>query len=248
MSTPPGNVELAVLSFLSEAEGPVGSQRLANALRAQEIPVAEATAGRYLHALQAAGLIATAGTKQGRTITSQGRQRLDELQRSMSLHEHGANVAEAIRAAELEDLIAVLQVRRGLEAEAAGLAAVAATDEELATILAGAIEDLRTVDRGEVPTALGSSQFHMSIATASHNPVLVSVAAMLLDPTNAQRLRSGEEVSLRSDSIRRQAEEHIEIAKAMAARDAERASRLTGEHLSHFLQSATDYQALDHDA
>jgi len=246
MTTPPGSIELAVLSFLASEESPVGSQRLSRALRDQGIPVAEATAGRYLHALQGAGLISTAGTKQGRTITAKGRRRLEELQRSRALYEHSANVAEAIRIAEVEDLIAVLQVRRGLEAEAAALAALAASDEELAAILDDAQEHLRTVNSGSLPTPLGSSQFHMSIADASHNPVLVSVAAMLLDPANAQRLRSGEEVSLRSQSIRTQAEEHVEIAKAMVARDAERASELTRKHLSHFLQSATDYRTGDH--
>lgn len=243
MTTPPEDVELIALEFLCDSDGPVGSLRLAEALREHGVGVAEATAGRYLYALQRAGLTTAAGPKRGRTITTKGRRRLTDLRRRRSLEARGASIAEAVHTAALDDLVAVLHVRRGIESEAAGLAAVHGTTSELKAIRAEAERHLQIASSGAVPTPEESSAFHLAVSKATHNPVLISVAAMLLDPANAQRLQSGEDVSKRAHTVESQAKDHMAIAEALLNRDSAKAEQLMREHLSGFLTAAETYQS-----
>lgn len=83
-------MELTALLLLEGAHEPVGSARLAEAFRQSGIPVASATAGRYLRQLDERGLTRPKGTKLGRIITDAGRQRLRQLSLRQRQDEHGA--------------------------------------------------------------------------------------------------------------------------------------------------------------
>ena len=72
-------LELVALSVLADAQGPVGSMRLAEAFQEAGHGLSQATAGRFLRQLDLLGLTRGDGGKRGRTITKDGMARLDDL-------------------------------------------------------------------------------------------------------------------------------------------------------------------------
>jgi len=235
------DMEFVALTVLEAAERPVGSATLAAALGEAGIGVAEATAGRFLRTLDERGLTMTPGVKQGRVLTAEGRRRLEEIASMRRAEEHGARLVRVAQDAELGELIDVLLVRRVIEAEGARFAAGSATDGELADILAQAREGRSMIAAGGVPDAASSARFHRSVASASGNRMLASVAHLLIEPANPNLTKVLEEVSMGADAVGAQSEEHIALAEALVARDADLAWRLAYDHGTHLVEAARTY-------
>lgn len=228
-------LELVALGVLAEADGPVGSMRLAEALRDAGHDLSQATAGRFLRQLDLHGFIRGNGGKSGRTITREGIARLEELRDKMTIREKSSRLMNAATVTDLSDLHELLLVRRAVEAEGARLAALRATDAELRDILAQARSHVRDVKAERVPDAESSTRFHRSIAEASHNPMLISVAHVLLEPSNPALTGVLENVSVQSAKVAGHANEHVEIAEALMSRDPERSQQLMYRHMTSMI-------------
>lgn len=228
-------LELVALGVLAEADGPVGSMRLAEALKEAGHDLSQATAGRFLRQLDLLGFLKGNGDKRGRTITPDGIARLEELRDKMTIREKSSRLMDAATVTDLSDLHELLLVRRAVEAEGARLAALRASDAELNNILGLAQSHVRDVRAERVPDAESSTQFHRSIAEASHNPMLISVALVLLEPANPALTGILENVSVQSARVAGHANEHVAIAEALMSRDAELSQRLMYRHITSMI-------------
>lgn len=234
-------MELATLALLAGASEPVGSARLAEALRQAGIGVAEATAGRYLRQLDERGLTRSLGTKLGRVITGAGRERLAELRRLRRQDEHGARMLRAVAATEIEGLIDLLHVRRAVEVEAARLAATRASDAELAHLADCSRRHVHEVGAGG-DTVEPSMGFHRLVAEASHNRMLIAVALLLLDPANEPLEKLLGQIALDAGTTLDQAQDHIALAEALLARDPPAAEAAMRAHMDKLIAAVVDYR------
>ena len=234
-------LELTALTLLAEADEPIGSARLAEALRQAGIPVAEATAGRYLRQLDERGLTRALPAKLGRVITEAGRQRLRELRLLQRQDEHGARVLRAVNTNQIDELIDLLYVRRAVEVEAARLAARRATGDELARIADLSARHVHDVGVGR-DTVEPSMQFHRLVAEASHNRMLVAVALLLLDPAHDPLEKVLGRIALDTGVTLDHAADHVALAEALRARDATAAEAAMRAHMDKLIRTVEAYR------
>jgi len=127
-------------------------------------------------------------------------------------------------------VIRILELRRGIEAEMAALAAVRRSDEELAEIR----EALRAIDRAVEAGGDGVEEdlaFHIAVSRATGNPHYTELLGMLTRSLrDAIRLTRGNE-SRRGDLTAQVRKEHAEICAAIEAQDAPRAREAAFLHM-----------------
>ena len=134
----------------------------------------------------------------------------------------------------LQDVIAVLELRIGLETEAAGLAAQRRTPDNLAAMrkaLDAVIEAVEAGDDSVVP----DFQFHLEIARATQNHHFVDLMATLGSQIIPRaRLEPGSGMTAeRLAYMRRVNTEHENILDAIANQDADSARAAMRTHLSN---------------
>ena len=139
--------------------------------------------------------------------------------------EFWAGLQEATQSVDL------LAVRRVLETESAGLAAVRLTDEDLDVlerILSDIDAGLTAGDLGPESFIDADAAFHRRIAAASGNPALAALIDSLMTRTLRGRLWRA---ITESDSVGEAHADHRAILAALRTRDAERARIRMAAHL-----------------
>jgi len=142
-----------------------------------------------------------------------------------------------IRADQLEtlhDVVAMLELRIGIETEAAGLAAQRRTDENLATLRRSLISFTQAVEAGR--DAVGPDfQFHLEIMRSTQNPHFSSLLQSFGTPTipRARLDASAAPAAERQAYLRRVNEEHGSILDAIENRDSEAARAAARTHLAN---------------
>jgi GntR family transcriptional repressor for pyruvate dehydrogenase complex len=105
----------------------------------------------------------------------------------------------------------IWETRQALETQCARLAAVRADEADL-TELADALEQMQTeIDAGE-PGLEGDRRFHLGVAAASHNPVLIKLLKGLREPLD----RTSETSLTRPGQPCRSLADHHEILAAIS--------------------------------
>lgn len=241
VASPNIEMEILALTLIGESERPVGSSRLAEAFNESGIQVAEATAGRFLRSLDQQGFTVIPRPKQGRVVTELGQQRLEELRATLRVQENGASLVQAASTTDLSELLDILVVRRAIESEGARLAAESATKEDLEEISRQAASHHKAVTAGSTPNRDSSTLFHRTVAAATHNRILKSMADLLIEPANPNLTSVLEEVSLNSRVVSEQAHDHTELAEALARRDADRAGQVMHQHIGHLISAVSAY-------
>lgn len=136
--------------------------------------------------------------------------------------------------ATLRDVVAVLELRVGVEAEAAALAAQRRADAHL-TVMREALDTFSaTVEAGRDAVA-ADFQFHLEIARATQNPHFVGLMTTF-GPAIIPRARldpAGTADAARQAYLRRVNAEHESIFDAIASRDAEAARAAMRTHLTN---------------
>jgi GntR family transcriptional repressor for pyruvate dehydrogenase complex len=139
------------------------------------------------------------------------------------LASHDATVEQLERSAFLD----LLEVRQGLEGQAAELAAVRATPADLGSI-GQALEVMESrIARGR-PYFEANVRFHLAIARASHNNVLAEGLGHLIRQVRAYRERLMRKVT---SMPQRDLVEHREIVEAIRHRQPEEARRRAIQHI-----------------
>jgi GntR family transcriptional repressor for pyruvate dehydrogenase complex len=126
------------------------------------------------------------------------------------------------------------EFRRPLEVEAAALAAHRATDRERDEVRA-CIKRMTEAHALESPTAEANADadLHILIYEASHNVVLLQVMRAFADMLRQGILFSREQFYLRPGVRTRLFDQHVEIANAVLAGDADAAHAASDEHIKY---------------
>jgi GntR family transcriptional regulator, transcriptional repressor for pyruvate dehydrogenase complex len=136
--------------------------------------------------------------------------------------------------ARLQDVIALLELRMGVETEAAALAALRRTEQNLADMRA-ALDALDAALKAGVDAVGADFQFHYEIARATQNPHFLDLMNSLGSGVIPRaRLQS----TLPDDAnqqiyLRRVNQEHESVYNAIAAQDSETARASMRTHLSN---------------
>lgn len=136
--------------------------------------------------------------------------------------------------ATLQDVIAMLELRIGIETEAAALAAQRRSEANLREMRAALDEFSAAVQAGRDAVA-ADFRFHLEIARATQNPHFAELMAAL-GAGMIPRARLDEPVPLteeRREFLRRVHGEHESICDAIATRDAEAARAAMRTHLAN---------------
>jgi GntR family transcriptional regulator, transcriptional repressor for pyruvate dehydrogenase complex len=142
------------------------------------------------------------------------------------LQTQGVSIERVQRSA----LLDLLEVREGLEAQAAELAARRATAEDLVSIQGRAVELERQIAAGRIYSR-SNVQFHLAIARASHNAVLRESLGHLLGQLREFRERTVREIPQMSA---RDVVEHRAIVDAIRRRHPAAARRAAVEHIRRY--------------
>jgi GntR family transcriptional regulator, transcriptional repressor for pyruvate dehydrogenase complex len=131
---------------------------------------------------------------------------------------------------ERQSVYDLLEARYILEIGAARLAAQRAEKSDLYEIHEAALESNEVMRRGHVADQ-EDVDFHMAIARAAHNPVLINMMTMISSllremygPSTRRLLEDPEQIEV-------YAAQNLAIYEALAASDADLAGRLMSEHL-----------------
>ena len=136
--------------------------------------------------------------------------------------------------ATVRDVIAVLELRISLETEAAALAAVRRTEENLAA-MRGALDAFTEAVESEGDTVQPDFRFHLEIARATQNPhfgELMSYVGTLLIPRTRVNTAHAADTE-RHEYLRRVNGEHESIINAIANQDPEGARAAMRTHLAN---------------
>lgn len=135
----------------------------------------------------------------------------------------------------IQSLLNLIEVRRGMEAEVAALAAIRRTPGQLAEIE----HALRRIEEAVAAGQDGveeDARFHQCIAAATGNPYWVSFVEMFAEPIrSAVRVTRANEAR-REDFSRQVRAEHEKIVNAIASGDAALARSAATEHMEHAAQ------------
>jgi len=136
---------------------------------------------------------------------------------------------------EKEKIRDIVELRRGLEIEAAGLAAERASEENL-TKMEEALAQMETDLATGAPGDASDLKFHYSIIEAARNPLLLRVMNTIYDTMN-QTFRITRNLWLKSPSStpQRLLEEHRQIYKAIRSKNAKKARKIMSLHIQKVL-------------
>jgi GntR family transcriptional regulator, transcriptional repressor for pyruvate dehydrogenase complex len=223
------SLEYQALSYLEASAAPNGSRSLCTELSRRGFRISEPTVGRLLYQLDSLGYTTRVGFR-GRTLTEAGRERLRRIRLAREESETGAALLQSIRPSTLGELLELLVARRAIEREIARLAALNATEGDLAEIRGALDAQEVALARGD-PAIPEDIRFHNAIASASANRVLRNALALMRRDESLAYLM----VRLRRLRRSRIAAEHYPIVDAIAARDPEGAERAMLAHVDHLL-------------
>lgn len=129
----------------------------------------------------------------------------------------------------------IWETRQALETQCARVAAARATDDDLRALDDALLEMRREIDEGE-PGLEGDRRFHLGIATASHNPLLIRMLAGLRESLD----RTSETSLTRPGRPEKSLADHHSILDAIRNRDGAQAAERMLEHLMSTSDSLID--------
>jgi DNA-binding FadR family transcriptional regulator len=226
-------LEAAVLDAL-RSDTPVGARSIWRLVLRSGHDVSESTVSRILSDLDARGLTTSLENK-GRLLTPNGQQLVDTT-RLDAQRRRGFDGARAVRSP--EELLDLLEARRGFERVAVRAAALRATPSE--------VERLQIISSGdEVPVHSHNWHepigFHKLIGHISHNkPIQAITDAIFEDKFDVQE-RLISLVGRQNGTWGVSVTEHGLIAQAIAERAPDRAEQFMLDHLDRIIREIEDY-------
>ncbi len=141
-----------------------------------------------------------------------------------------------VAAPSVEEAQQVFAVRRMLEAEMTRAFVLQVTPEQITALKEHIQQEREAVTQGDVPgrtELLGD--FHVRMAELLGNEVLAQILRELASRSSLISL-----MYQREGAAEHSSEEHLQIVRALAARDEDRAARLITEHLDH-VEASLDF-------
>ena len=134
----------------------------------------------------------------------------------------------------LRDVLAILELRIGVETETAGLAASRRSEEQVRE-LAGALDEMQQAMAEGISAVEADKRFHLLIAQATGHRYFVDILAQLGNAIipRARLNTPGLEQDKPADFLERVSREHDDIFRAIERRDPEAARAAMRTHLSN---------------
>ncbi len=227
-------LDFQMLDCISGAASPLGAWVMKERLAANGVQVSTTTIGRRLKELEAQGYVVQRSNL-GRILTKKGEDYLQHVNYILRKSRLTQDIIETVSVKHYLQLVNIYQARRGLETEAARLAAASATAEELAELRENTrrYKALSRAGATEHEILQVSLEFHYIIAKICKNQFITLLLNMILNE-NAQF-----EKTLKNPIIYNQsdqyADEHDGITDAIAAGDSEGAAALMMEHMNSII-------------
>ncbi|MCR4398753.1 MAG: FCD domain-containing protein [Firmicutes bacterium] len=227
--------EYRALKVLSVSRDSLGSGTLRDDLVKYGTRISEATAGRLLRELDGRGYTEKVSFR-GRRLTERGRARLMELERERERANFGSELLRTLRAKGKSELIEVLVARRAIERETARLAAMNATEREIAEMESIIARHRRATESG----GSGSDEdvkFHHLIAAAARNRVLMAASSLVRQDGQLAPILT----YIRRQVKSRVVDDHVKIYEAIASRDPAAAEAAMVEHMENLIRDVERY-------
>lgn len=229
-----------LLRFIDQRGEPAGCGVLREDFLKFGIDCSTATIGRYLKELDFKDYTVQ-NSNLGRVLTPSGKAYLRDMNERLERAMMQSELSKNVKVTNYDELEELLLARRALEAEAARLAALNATDEELNRLMEAVQRHKQTVQRNEDPTET-ALQFHTVVAEISGNRFVISILNMLV--YEEKKIESKMDALVTRERGRLYVVEHEEIAKAICSHNADLAKELMNKHLTVLCDAVVEQEDL----
>lgn len=220
-----------LIALQTDQGGPVGARLATRRLRERGITVSEATVSRLLKRLDDGGLTVRTAEK-GRVPTELGRRvstrYVTNQRRNTAFH-------EALDSDDLDRLRELLLARRGVEREAARLAAERASKDETKAIADSLEHERQLIGREDRP----AREFHIEVARVSASPIFIALADTLLS-TSMEFLEEIADV-ITGGSREQSIEEHTVVLRCIEEQDADGAEAAMVRHMDRLIDEVENF-------
>lgn len=136
------------------------------------------------------------------------------------------------------NLIELIEVRQGIEVQAAFLAATRRTEEDV-KLIKNAFLSLKVASLNKQAAVEEDFEFHLSVVKASHNNMLLEVFKIFNNKflESIKQIRSKDIKFLDEESIKVHIEEHYQIYLAIVKKDSKKAKIAMNHHLENIKSS-----------
>jgi DNA-binding FadR family transcriptional regulator len=234
----------AVLYLLAktirEKNGPVGSWTLKDDLNDVGVECSTATIGRHLRYLDQKKYTVQKSNK-GRLLTLDGKDWLSVMDERLARAALREDTFSSIKVNEYSELVDLLRVRKVIEAEAARLAALYATDEDIAMLRKSTSVHYRYIAEGKDPID-PALNFHAIICGISHNKFIKAMLDILI--FEEKQIEEKMDTLLTRERANCYVVEHDDITASLEARNVDLAVSLMERHIDAIM-SAVEEQIQD---
>lgn len=218
--------DLQLMQLIKSSPAPLGATFLG-----KEMGIPAATVGRMLARLEKEKKLKKIANR-GRELTPEGRKYVSSrLKRSDKLNT-ASKLIRMIEENSRERLLEVLQVRRLLETKTVELAALRATEEDIAT-LEGIIFDYTYEVKHGISNSESDMKLHLAIAKISGNATISHVLKLFLLDDNTYTLITAAAAQSYEERLR----QHLNIVEGIKSKSAAKATAAMAEHLDDLIDS-----------
>lgn len=224
-----------ILTILEERDTAVGSGLLSQLLTEKGLVSSHATVGRLLSHMDLKKWTLRQGFK-GRVITDEGRTELDRMRSAQERLTYESRFLQALEPKQKEDIIEILVARKAIERELARLAAIRATNAEIADMEA-VLPDNILERQPHKQFADHDIIFHKTLAKAAGNQVLSTA----LDLVRKDELFTPVYDYVRARLGGNLVVDHQQIVQAIKQHDPEKAEQAMAQHVETMIKYVQFY-------
>ncbi|MDN5301027.1 MAG: hypothetical protein PWQ60_541 [Thermoanaerobacteraceae bacterium] len=227
-------LDYEILKELLNSREPLGAVNLSIIL-GEKYGVSQATIGRRLLQMDHAGYTKKL-KNMGRILTQKGIEHLSALNNKLSFENAKKEFLESISPSNISDLIDILIARRGLEKEAAFLAAKNADED-----IINQMQEVLLIQKTKISQGISGDnedrEFHRLIAVASKNKVLLRTIMLLREQNDLTRHFA----TVRKAIGGKLYDDHVRILEMIKAKDSRGAYRAIESHLNKMIKEFQNY-------
>ncbi len=229
------DLDYAILRTLQSSRQPMGSWSLYYLLREHGYDVSAPTIGRKLRDMERLNLLGKS-TVEGRIITPAGMRLLRKATLDEQNRAHADKLLKALDGRTRKDIIDQLHVRRIIEVESAGLAALHASRSSIAKLEEIVRKQQRAIKKGRMGVGEDVG-FHEALAKASGNKIISTTVHLL----RSQEWMNYVVTEIRNKVGTRLAVDHKKIISALKKRNSSSARKAMERHLNQLIADVERY-------
>jgi len=231
-----GSQELdhAILEALHRNEQPMGSWSLYYLLKERGYAISAPTIGRRLRDLERKNFVGKV-TVEGRKITASGLRMLRTKAHDHRIRTSAEEVLKLLKSNRRKDIIDLLTARRVIEGESARLAAIHATEKDVAKLVEIVQQQRNQVNSGGLAVK-EDVDFHESLAKISGNRFIAYSVHLL----RSHEWMNNAVIAIRT-KLGTPVVEHEKIIAAVRDHDPEAAQRIMQRHMTKMMSEVERY-------